>query len=85
MSLAASQLGLAIRTERDLREARPRRCWGLLGRVLKTVDREGSHKHLVDSAAEYVATLEEKFGLELLQAADLWPKIVRRHKALFGT
>jgi N-hydroxyarylamine O-acetyltransferase len=57
----------------------------LLGRVLKTVDREGSHKHLVESAAEYVATLEEKFELELPQAADLWPKIVRRHEALFGT
>jgi N-hydroxyarylamine O-acetyltransferase len=57
----------------------------LLGRALKTVYQGEVRTQLVNSAAEYVALLEEKFGLELPQAADLWPGIVSRHRALFGT
>jgi N-hydroxyarylamine O-acetyltransferase len=57
----------------------------LVGRALKTVYQGEVRTQLVNSAAEYVALLEEKFGLELPQAADLWPGIVSRHKALFGT
>jgi N-hydroxyarylamine O-acetyltransferase len=56
----------------------------LLGRALKTVDHGGVRTEWVNSAAEYVRTLQEKFGLELPVAADLWPKITSRHKALFG-
>ena len=56
----------------------------LLGRALKTVDHGGVRTEWVNSAAEYVRTLQEKFGLELPLAADLWPKITSRHKALFG-
>jgi N-hydroxyarylamine O-acetyltransferase len=56
----------------------------LLGRALKTVDHGGVRTEWVNSAAEYVRTLQEKFVLELPLAADLWPKITSRHKALFG-
>jgi N-hydroxyarylamine O-acetyltransferase len=57
----------------------------LLGRALKTVDHGEVRTQLVNSAAEYVCTLQEKFGLKLPQAVDLWPKIASRHKALFGS
>jgi N-hydroxyarylamine O-acetyltransferase len=57
----------------------------LLGRSLKTFYQGEVRTQLVNSAAEYVDLLEERFGLELPQAADLWPGIVSRHKALFGS
>ena len=56
----------------------------LVGRALKTVDRGGVHTQWVNSAAEYVRTLQEKFALEFPLAIDLWPKIASRHTALFG-
>ena len=57
----------------------------LLGCALKTVYQGEVRTQLVNSVAEYVDLLEEKFELELPQAADLWPGIVSRHKALFGS
>jgi len=57
----------------------------LLGRALKTAYQGEVRTQLVNSAAEYIDLLEGKFGLELPQAADLWPEIVSRHKALFGS
>jgi hypothetical protein len=57
----------------------------LLGRVLKKIDQSGVQERLVGSADEYVNTLQAEFGLSLPQAADLWPKIISRHEALFGS
>lgn len=57
----------------------------LIGRVLKKIDQSGVQERLVGSADEYVDTLQAEFGLSLPQAADLWPKIVSRHEALFGS
>jgi N-hydroxyarylamine O-acetyltransferase len=57
----------------------------LVGRVLKTVNQDGATDQFVNSADEYVETLAATFDIRLPQAADLWPKIVRRHEALFGS
>jgi N-hydroxyarylamine O-acetyltransferase len=57
----------------------------LAGRVLKRSDQSGVQKRLVGSANEYVNTLQADFGLSLPQAADLWPNIINRHEALFGS
>jgi N-hydroxyarylamine O-acetyltransferase len=56
----------------------------LVGRVLKSVGPEGVTEKRVNSAVEYVETLAATFGIQLPQAADLWPAIARRHQALFG-
>jgi N-hydroxyarylamine O-acetyltransferase len=57
----------------------------LVGRVLKTVGRDGVARRLVTSSDDYVATLDAVFGIRMPQAADLWPRIVRRHDVLFGS
>ena len=57
----------------------------LIGRVLKKIDQSGAQERLVDSADDYVNTLQTDFGLCLPQAAGLWPKILSRHEALFGS
>lgn len=56
----------------------------LVGRVLKTMSRDGTTDQLLNVANEYVQVLWDTFGIELPQAVDLWPKIVQRHEALFG-
>jgi N-hydroxyarylamine O-acetyltransferase len=54
----------------------------LIGRVLKTIGRDGVEHRLVRSADEYVETLDAIFGICLPQARSLWPLIVRRHDML---
>lgn len=61
----------------------PDRFATMRGRVLKTIDAQGSRLIEIESAREYVATLERVFGLALPEAGDLWPKIVERHRAVF--
>ena len=39
---------------------------------------------LLASADEFVDVLESRFGLDLPEAADLWPAICAKHEALFG-
>jgi N-hydroxyarylamine O-acetyltransferase len=39
---------------------------------------------LLHSADELLATLRDHFGLDVPEAASLWPKVVARHEALFG-
>lgn len=56
----------------------------LVGRVLKTVSEEGVRDQLLDSAETYAEALTDRFGIRLLQAAALWPQILRRHEELFG-
>lgn len=57
----------------------------LIGRVLKKTHEGRVYERLVGSADDYVHTLQEEFGINLPEAASLWPKIVSRHEALFGT
>ena len=57
----------------------------LVGRVLKTIAESGTTSRTVNSAEEYGDLLASSFGLELRDAGKLWPAIVRRHEALFGS
>jgi arylamine N-acetyltransferase len=57
----------------------------LVGRVLKTVDEEGATDQILDTVEAYVEALTARFGIQLPQAADLWPQIARRHEELFGS
>lgn len=56
----------------------------LVGRVLKTVSPAGTANRILESAEEYGGILRTVFGLDLPEAMDLWPAILRRHEALFG-
>jgi N-hydroxyarylamine O-acetyltransferase len=55
----------------------------LRGRVLMERGPDGERKRLIGDAEEFVATLEDRFGLDLPEAAALWDKICARHAALF--
>ena len=51
----------------------------LRGRSLRHVRPSGQDERLIASADDLVETLGREFGLDLPQAAELWPKIVKRH------
>jgi N-hydroxyarylamine O-acetyltransferase len=55
----------------------------LRGRVLLERGPHSEHKHLIESADEFVATLADRFGLEVPGAASLWSKVCARHAELF--
>jgi N-hydroxyarylamine O-acetyltransferase len=63
---------------------RPGEVLALRGRTLKHSRPDGSSERLIGSAAEFVEVLSRDFGLDLPQAADLWPRIAARHEELFG-
>jgi N-hydroxyarylamine O-acetyltransferase len=54
----------------------------LRGRVLHFATGNGVAKQLLNSADELVATLAGQFGLDLPEAAGLWPRIAARHKQI---
>lgn len=54
------------------------------GKTLKFLTREATDARDLASADEYVSVLSEVFGLDVPQAARLWPAICARHEALFG-
>lgn len=56
----------------------------LRGRSFRTLRWMQSDTRLLDSADEFVATLRERFGLDVPEVATLWPGICARHEALFG-
>jgi N-hydroxyarylamine O-acetyltransferase len=56
----------------------------LRGRVLATTHTAHLDKKLLGSAEELVATLREKFDLDVPEAATLWPVICARHEAVFA-
>lgn len=62
----------------------PEAHWSLRGRVLRRVSLSGAEKSLVASAEDYVRILDQRFGLELPEAASLWPKILARHEEIFA-
>ena len=55
----------------------------LRGRVLTTLHATHSDRVLLDSADELVATLRDRFDLEVPEAASLWPSICARHDEVF--
>lgn len=58
--------------------------WSLRGRVLTRTDAQGSTTRLLADADDLLATLAQRFSLNLPQAASLWPAICARHDQLFG-
>jgi N-hydroxyarylamine O-acetyltransferase len=58
----------------------------MVGRVVKTFTEPGASatERTISSAAEYVATLADPFGLYVPEAAQLWPKIERHDLPMFG-
>jgi N-hydroxyarylamine O-acetyltransferase len=55
----------------------------LLGRVLRRAGAEPHEIEVLDSAEALVATLQAEFGINLPEAAQLWPKVCSRHEVLF--
>ena len=56
----------------------------LRGRVLRLITPDTTEERLIGRASEYVATLHDLFGLDLPDAAALWPAICARHAAVFA-
>lgn len=53
----------------------------LRNRTLRRIWSDRAEEQLVESAAQYVALLRDLFGLDLPEAADLWPRICAQHEA----
>jgi N-hydroxyarylamine O-acetyltransferase len=56
----------------------------LRGRVLTERDPAGERRRVLSDAAELVAVLSDRFGLDVPEVADRWPQIVARHEDLLG-
>lgn len=52
----------------------------LRGRIFRHAISTGTRSRILDSADEFIATLADQFGLDLPEAAELWPRIVERHE-----
>ena len=64
---------------------RPDRLLLMRGRAFRTLTATESIDRLIADADDYVATLKADFGVDVPEAAALWPAIAARHEALFGT
>jgi N-hydroxyarylamine O-acetyltransferase len=60
----------------------PDRHVALRGRVLTTRGGREAGQRVIASASEYVDVLRAGFGLDVPQAANLWPAILARHEDL---
>jgi N-hydroxyarylamine O-acetyltransferase len=56
----------------------------LRGRTLRTVTPAGVEVRLLESADELVAVLASDFGLDVPEAAGLWPRVVARHEEVMA-
>jgi len=56
----------------------------LRGRVLTINTASGKESRTLQSRDEFAGTLRNEFQLDVREAANLWPRIVERHKILFG-
>jgi len=63
---------------------RPGEILVLRGRVLRHVRPDGFTERLIGSADEFAQLLADDFALDVPEAANLWPRIVERHEALFA-
>jgi N-hydroxyarylamine O-acetyltransferase len=52
----------------------------LIDRTLRAITPQEAKRSVIGSADEYVATLKSRFGLDLPEAATLWPAICERHE-----
>ncbi len=52
----------------------------LRGRVLRVATMHGQSDNVIESARAYADTLRDVFGLDVPEAAQLWPRIVARHE-----
>ncbi len=57
----------------------------LHGRVLRAVQPGTRRERILDSADDLVRVLQRQFGLDVPEAASLWPRIMARHEELFET
>lgn len=53
----------------------------LRGATLRTVTAAGIEKRILESAADFGGVLKDTFGLELSEAAELWPRVWEGHAA----
>jgi N-hydroxyarylamine O-acetyltransferase len=53
----------------------------LIDKTLRTITPEGVARAEIASADDYVTTLRHRFGLDVPEAASLWPAICERHEA----
>jgi len=57
----------------------------LHGRVLRALRPGSRRERVLDSADDLVRVLNRQFGLDVPEAATLWPRILARHDELFET
>lgn len=62
----------------------PRRHTTLRGRVLTHIDAGGERARTLGSPDQLVQILAGVFGLDVPEVAGCWPRILERHKQLFG-
>jgi N-hydroxyarylamine O-acetyltransferase len=55
----------------------------LHGRVLRALRPDSRRERVLDSADDLVRVLSRQFGLDVPEAASLWPRIVARHHEVF--
>jgi N-hydroxyarylamine O-acetyltransferase len=63
---------------------RPEAVTCLTGRVLRQKEKSRTVKHLLSTPDELARTLATVFGIEGIDIASLWPKVLARHELLFG-
>ena len=56
----------------------------LRGLVLRTVGREATQEFIFETKEQLVECLQQTFGLDVPEIAEIWPDLVLRHQALFG-
>ena len=56
----------------------------LRGRVLRIVTPHGVSEHTLENVDEFQSVIRETFGLNVPEAASLWPRVCTRHEQLFG-
>ena len=56
----------------------------LHGRILRTLRPDGKRERVLRSAEDLLRVLSRQFGLDVPEAATLWPRILARHEELFG-
>ena len=57
----------------------------LHGRVLRSVRPDSERQRVLASADDLLRVLDRQFGLDVPEAASLWPRIMARHEQLFET
>jgi N-hydroxyarylamine O-acetyltransferase len=56
----------------------------LRGRTLRELTSAETRERVLEDADDLMATLQMRFGLNVPEVADLWPKIVERHEAVMA-